>query len=55
MNANDKTEHIIRHHTDAPAEGETEGWVSHDTGVHSQDPAEGPDIDDADTPASGAS
>lgn len=35
-----------RHHTDAPAEGETEGWVTHDTGLHSQDPAEGPDIDD---------
>jgi len=55
MNANNKPEHIIRHHTDAPAEGETEGWVSHDTGVHSQDPAEGPDIDDADAPPSGAS
>lgn len=53
MNASEKTEHVIRHHTDAPAEGETEGWVSHDTGIHSQDPAEGPDIDDA--PASGAS
>jgi hypothetical protein len=37
----------VRHHSDAPAEGETEGWVSHDTGLHSQDPAEGPDTDDA--------
>lgn len=54
MNANNKAEHIIRHHTDAPAEGETEGWVSHDTGIHSQDAAEGPDFDD-NAPASGAS
>jgi len=36
----------VRHHSDAPAEGETEGWVSHDTGLHSQDPAEGPDEDE---------
>ncbi|HKU30798.1 hypothetical protein [Arthrobacter sp. NyZ413] len=36
-----------RHHSDSPAEGETEGWVSHDTGLHSQDPAEGPDNDDS--------
>lgn len=50
----DKNEHLDRHHTDAPAEGETEGWVPHDTGLHSQEPAEGPDIDD-DVPPSGAS
>lgn len=37
----------VRHHSDAPAEGETEGWVMHDVGLHSQDPAEGPDVDDA--------
>jgi hypothetical protein len=37
----------VRHHSDAPAEGETEGWVPHDTGLHSQDPAEGPDEDEA--------
>ncbi len=37
----------VRHHSDAPAEGETEGWVPHDTGLHSQEPAEGPDTDDA--------
>ena len=54
VNAPDKNEHLERHHTDAPAEGETEGWVPHDTGLHSQDPAEGPDIDD-DVPPSGAS
>lgn len=36
----------VRHHSDAPAEGETEGWVPHDTGLHSQDPAEGPDEDE---------
>ncbi len=54
MKASDKNEHVIRHHTDAPAEGETEGWVSHDTGLHSQDPAEGPDFDDDDAPPSGA-
>ncbi|UVJ39916.1 hypothetical protein [Arthrobacter sp. CJ23] len=47
MNTTGNTEHIVRHHSDAPAEGETEGWVSHDTGIHSQEPAEGPDIDDA--------
>jgi hypothetical protein len=47
MNTTGNTEHIVRHHSDAPAEGETEGWVSHDTGLHSQEPAEGPDIDDA--------
>ncbi|MDP9936417.1 hypothetical protein ACIPY0_11280 [Paenarthrobacter nicotinovorans] len=55
MNAPDKNEHVIRHHTDAPAEGETEGWEPHATGLHSQDPAEGPDIDDGDAPPSGAS
>jgi hypothetical protein len=37
----------VRHHSDAPAEGETEGWVPHDTGLHSQDPAEGPDDDES--------
>ena len=37
----------VRHHSDAPAEGETEGWVFHETGLHSQEPAEGPDTDDA--------
>jgi len=36
MTAPDKNEHLDRHHTDAPAEGETEGWVPHDTGLHSQ-------------------
>ncbi|WP_168404755.1 hypothetical protein [Arthrobacter silvisoli] len=41
MNLND-----VRHHSDAPAEGEIDGWVPHDTGLHSQDPAEGPDEDD---------
>ncbi|HKU36041.1 hypothetical protein [Paenarthrobacter sp. NPDC058040] len=55
MSATDKQEHVIRHHTDAPAEGETDGWVAHDIGLHSQDPAEGPDIDDGDAPPSGAS
>ncbi|MGR0160675.1 hypothetical protein [Paenarthrobacter nitroguajacolicus] len=54
MKATDKPENV-RHHTDAPAEGETEGWVSHNTGIHSQDAAEGPDIDDDDAPPSGAS
>lgn len=38
MTAPDKNEHLDRHHTDAPAEGETEGWVPHDTGLHSQEP-----------------
>lgn len=41
-NSND----LNRHHSDAPAEGETEGWVMHDVGLHSQEPAEGPDTDD---------
>ncbi|MEZ2391993.1 hypothetical protein AB6813_21115 [bacterium RCC_150] len=36
----------VRHHSDAPAEGETEGWEFHETGQHSQDPAEGPDVDE---------
>jgi hypothetical protein len=43
----------IRHHSDAAVEGATEGWVSHDTGLHSQDPAEGPDIDDSPSSGSG--
>ncbi|MFJ5956131.1 hypothetical protein ACIQC5_09250 [Paenarthrobacter sp. NPDC092416] len=55
MKATDKIEHVTRHHSDAPAEGETDGWVSHDTGLHSQEPAEGPDTDDGDAPPSGAS
>ncbi|BCW61391.1 hypothetical protein HAV21_06675 [Paenarthrobacter sp. MSM-2-10-13] len=55
MNASDRNEHAVRHHADTPAEGETEGWVPHDTGLHSQDPAEGADIDDDDAPPSGAS
>jgi len=37
----------VRHHSDTPAEGETEGWVAHDTGLHSQEPAEGPDEDES--------
>ncbi|MGO4434953.1 hypothetical protein AB4Y88_17165 [Paenarthrobacter sp. RAF9] len=53
MQPADKTEQVVRHHTDAPAEGETEGWVPHDTGLHSQDPAEGPDFED-DAPAEGS-
>lgn len=44
----------VRHHSDGPAEGETEGWVIHDVGLHSQDPAEGPDIDDTSPAGSGA-
>lgn len=54
MNPADKNEHVIRHHTDSPAEGGTEDWVPDDIGIHSQDPAEGPDTDD-DQPAPGAS
>ncbi|VXC32671.1 conserved hypothetical protein [Arthrobacter sp. 9V] len=54
MNASDKNEDAVRHHTDAPAEGEPEGWVPQDTGLHSQDPAEGADTDDDDAPPSGA-
>ncbi|WP_350224877.1 DUF6855 family protein [Arthrobacter sp. fls2-241-R2A-200] len=37
-----------RQHTDAPAEGEPEGWEAHQIGAHSQDPAEGPDTDGPD-------
>jgi hypothetical protein len=55
MNASDKNEHAARHHADAPAEGEIEDRVPHDTGLHSQDPAEGADTDDDDAPPSGAS
>ncbi|MFJ4210048.1 hypothetical protein ACIPY2_16470 [Paenarthrobacter sp. NPDC089675] len=55
MSQTDKPEYEPRHHTDAPAEGETDGWVPQDTGLHSQDPAEGPDTDDGDDPPQDAS
>ncbi|WP_216659798.1 hypothetical protein M1D51_19945 [Arthrobacter sp. R3-55] len=55
MNTSDKHDDATRRHTDAPAEGQPEGWVPQDTGRHSQDPAEGADTDDADAPSSDAS
>ncbi|MBN9128146.1 MAG: hypothetical protein J0I04_00630 [Paenarthrobacter ureafaciens] len=44
-----------RHHTDAPAEGQPEGWKPEDEGAHTQDPAEGGEAgDDGETPPSDA-
>lgn len=55
MNTPDKNDDAARRHADAPAEGQPEVWVPHDTGLHSQDPAEGADTDDGDAPPSDAS
>ncbi|MBG6184287.1 hypothetical protein IWX65_002260 [Arthrobacter sp. CAN_A214] len=38
-------EPVARHHNEAPAEGDRTADPS-DTGVHAQDPAEGPDTGD---------
>jgi hypothetical protein len=44
-----------RHHTDAPAEGQPDGWKPEDEGAHTQDPAEGGEAgDDGETPPSEA-
>lgn len=45
---NEGQEAVPRHHNEAPAEGDRTADPA-DTGVHAQDPAEGPDTGDKTT------